>query len=873
MNALNQWLFSSGLMPHGFCYQWKPALLWLHAVSDTLIALAYFSIPVALIYFIRKRRDIPFGWMFICFSVFIAACGATHAMDVWTLWVPSYWFSGGVKVMTVLASVPTAIFLVRVMPSALMVPSSDQMRRTIEQLELQKATLQESEKRFQRMAENIQGIFWMVDPKTKAATYVSPAFEQICETSLEWLYSNPTAYPGLIHPEDRQRVVAGLEKLVETNRFDEEFRVVCPSGKTKWLRGIGFVARDSSVNISTLLGSCQEITARKEMEIHMRESEDRYRDLVENSTDLICTYDLQGRLLSLNELPAKLLGYSREELLNMPLRNMVLPEARAQFDESLLTIQRDGFVKGAMVVVTKTGERRIWEYHNTLRTQGVAAPVVRGMAHDITERKHLEWALRLSEEKFAKAFHSSPAEIVITTVEGAIFLDVNAAFERNSGFTREEVLGRSSLEFGMWKNPDDRAQLVADIAKHGSLRGREVSFRTKSGKTRVTRYSAELIKIGDKQCLLAVSEDITLRKQVEEALRISEEKSSKAFRSSPSTISICTLKEGTFLEVNESFEKQIGYAREELLGRAALDVGLWVRPSEREVLIAEIEKQGHVRDQEVQLRMKSGQVAIFQISVELLELRGEKCLLTVGQDITERKKAEEDLQRVSGQLLRLQDEERRRIAQDLHDSTGQNLVALATMIGQLSRSGALDGRKSRKLLSESKVLAERCIRDVRTLSYTLYPAVLEGIGLVGAIRDYVKGFVKRSGIHVDLELSPSLGRMAPDIELALFRVVQEGLTNIQRHSGSQKAKLRMDRDANLTLEISDFGRSIGANQSEDTGPHFKFGVGISSMQERVKMIGGRLSIDSNGKGTRLLVTIPLGKRDGEKILRSDAQCA
>ena len=464
MNTLNQWLFSSGLMPHGFCYQWKPALIWLHAVSDTLIALAYFSILVALIYFIRRRWDIPFGWMFVCFGVFTAACGATHAMDVWTLWVPSYWIAGGVKVITVLASVPTAIFLIRVMPSALTLPSSEQMRGTIEQLARQKATLQDSEERFQRMAQNIQEIFWTVDPETKGATYVSPAFEQICEVPLESVYANPISYIDLIHPDDRRRVVTGLEQLEGTNHFDEEFRIVCPSGKIKWLRGIGFVVRDSAGKVSTLLGSSQEITARKEMEIQIRESEDRYRDLVENSTDLICTYTLQGRLLSLNELPAKLLGYSRQELLNMPLRNIVIPEARAQFDESLLTIQRDGFVKGAMVVLTKTGERRIWEYHNSLRTEGVAAPVVRGMAHDITDRKNLEWALRLSEDKFAKAFHSSPAEIVITTLEDAVFMDVNAAFERNSGFTRNEVLGHSSIELGMWNNPDDRARLVEDIA-------------------------------------------------------------------------------------------------------------------------------------------------------------------------------------------------------------------------------------------------------------------------------------------------------------------------------------------------------------------------------------------------------------------------
>jgi PAS domain S-box-containing protein len=524
MTTLSEWLFSNGLMPHGFCYQWKPTLIWLHAVSDTLIALAYFSIPVVLIYFVRRRRDLPFGWMFICFGVFISACGATHVMDVWTLWVPSYWFSGGVKVVTALASVPTAVFLVRLMPAALSLPSPEKMRTTIDQLKQQEGILKESEERFRRMAENIQEIFWTMDPETKEVTYASPAFEQICELPLDSLYSNPMSYLELIHPEDRRRVFAGLEKLKDTNRFDEEFRITCPSGVIKWLRGIGFVANDSEGKILTLLGTAQEITARKEMELQSLENEDRYRDLVEHSTDLICTYNLQGRLLSLNELPAKLLGYSREELLNMPLRNIVIPEARAQFDESLLTIQRDGFVKGSMIVITKTGERRIWEYHNTLRTEGVAVPVVRGMAHDITDRKHLEWALRLSEEKFAKAFHSSPVEIVITTLQEDIFLDVNAAFEQNSGFARDEVLGHTSIELGMWNNPDDRALLIEDIMGHGSLREREISFRTKSGKTRVTHYSAEQIKIGDKQCLLAVCEDITLRKQVEEALRISEEK-------------------------------------------------------------------------------------------------------------------------------------------------------------------------------------------------------------------------------------------------------------------------------------------------------------------------------------------------------------
>jgi len=411
-------LFSShDLLPHGFCYQWKPALIWLHAMSDILIALAYFLIPLALIYFVRRRRDLPFSWMFVCFGVFIAACGATHVMEVWTLWVPAYWLAGGVKVITAIASVPTALFLVNLMPKLLSLPSPHEMTAANEELSRRAAALSKTEERFRQMADNIQEIFWILDPQTKEVSYVSPAFEQICELPLDSLYSNPTSYRELIHPQDRPRVLAELEKLESTNRFDEEFRIVCPSGAVKWIRAIGFTAKDPAGTVTTLVGTAQEITARKELEIVTRESEDRYRDLVEHSTDLICTHDLEGRLLSVNELPAKLLGYSREELLNKPMRDFLLPDARAQFDQSLLDIQKHGFVKGLMVVLTKTGERRIWEYHNTLRTDGVTAPVVRGIAHDITDQRRVEKALRLSEEKFSKAFRCSPTILWISTLQ------------------------------------------------------------------------------------------------------------------------------------------------------------------------------------------------------------------------------------------------------------------------------------------------------------------------------------------------------------------------------------------------------------------------------------------------------------------------
>jgi hypothetical protein len=125
-------LLSSGdVMPHAYCYMWRPGLVWLHVVSDLLIALAYFSIPLTLIYFIRKRRDVPFNWIFVCFGMFILACGTTHAMEVWTLWHATYWLSGAVKVITALSSVPTAILLVQLVPQGLALPSPEALRLEI----------------------------------------------------------------------------------------------------------------------------------------------------------------------------------------------------------------------------------------------------------------------------------------------------------------------------------------------------------------------------------------------------------------------------------------------------------------------------------------------------------------------------------------------------------------------------------------------------------------------------------------------------------------------------------------------------------------------------------------------------------------------
>ncbi len=195
-----------------------------------------------------------------------------------------------------------------------------------------------------------------------------------------------------------------------------EFDIIEPltraDGTLTWLKTNKISLRDREGTIVGILGTYEDITERKEAEDALRESEEPFRDLVENIEDLICTHDLQGNLLFVNEAPAKVLGYASTDLIGTNLRSHLAPEVRHHFDEYLATIQSDGHANGLMLVQAKTGEKRVWEYRNTLRTEGPAPPIVRGLARDISELKRSQKELRQSEHRFSLAIEGSSVGIV-----------------------------------------------------------------------------------------------------------------------------------------------------------------------------------------------------------------------------------------------------------------------------------------------------------------------------------------------------------------------------------------------------------------------------------------------------------------------------
>jgi PAS domain S-box-containing protein len=338
--------------------------------------------------------------------------------------------------------------------------------------------------------------------------------------------------------------------------------------------------------------------------------------------------------------------------------------------------------------------------------------------------------------------------------------------------------------------------------------------------------------------------------------------------------------EGRIASWNSGAERIKGYSPDEVIGKsfsifypdADLRSGKPQRQLERAMRSGRVEDQGwRVRKDGSKfwagvvitaLRDRCGRVYGFAKATrdlteqKVTEEALNESLRELQKEVQQRMEAESSLRELSIQLLRLQDEERRRLGQELHDGVGQ-LLAGAKMC--VDRFISQPEKASEEKLLQCQRLLEEAITEVRTVSYLLYPPLLEDVGLHSAAEWYVDGFRHRSGVQVTFGAPSDFGRLPRDIELVLFRVLQESLTNVHRHSGSATARVTLGIENNaVVLEIKDSGKGLGAaipnsNGEADDG----FGVGLRGMKERARHVGGTLSLSSSSNGTTVRVTIPL----------------
>jgi PAS domain S-box-containing protein len=361
--------------------------------------------------------------------------------------------------------------------------------------------------------------------------------------------------------------------------------------------------------------------------------------------------------------------------------------------------------------------------------------------------------------------------------------------------------------------------------------------------------------------MVGISQDVTDQKEAEEKLRKSEAMLAQAER-------LASLGSWEYDVERKSFTWSDQMYR--MLGRPPGDSPVPLEeacaifhPDDRARVwqdVLGIISEGHALENELRFVLPDGQVRIFHSRAVPVKnplgvvhhIRG------MSQDITERKRAEEELRRLSHQLLNIRDDERRRIARELHESAAQTLAALKLTLARLADSIPLKDEHGRQLLASSLQLTEDALQEIRTLSDLMHPAMLDLVGLGPALRWFAAGFSQRTPIHVQVEIEEDFGRLPQETETAVFRIVQEALTNIYRHSASRSAAVRVFRQENsIRVLIEDLSHSTVFPYAS-MAPNAPLGSGLAAIRERVKQLKGEFDIRSApGKGATLSVVLPL----------------
>lgn len=473
-----------------------------------------------------------------------------------------------------------------------------------------------------------------------------------------------------------------------------------------------------------------------------------------------------------------------------------------------------------------------------------------------------ESKLRQSEEQFQSVFEHSATGMALLEVDGR-FRTVNRAFCRMMQMNESDLIG---LQFTDFTHPEDRAKCLLEIeqliAGTKNPLHLEKRYQLKSGAIIWTLVTGSVVRDAEGKPLFLVAQvqDITQRRHAEEALRGSEERLRATLENTPNVAVQWYDKQARVLYWNHASELVYGWTAAEAQGRTldqlilnAEEAASFLRCLER---IAETGEA--VGPMEYRFRRRNGERGVSLTTIFQIPSDGEMRFVCMDVDITEQKRAEEANQEMSIRLLRSQDAERRRLARELHDTTAQELAALVLNLAQLQRLDPAQRGDFDQILKESLALAERAGQEVRTLSYVLHPPELDLLGLPGTIREYAGGVRRRSGMQVEVEIDSDFGRLPREMEIALFRIVQEGLGNVLRHAHSDTAWVRLTRiNDQITLEVRDRGRGIPADRlkqlNEQQGG---VGVGLTGMRERLGPFGGKLTIASGPEGTRISATLP-----------------
>jgi len=524
--------------------------------------------------------------------------------------------------------------------------------------------------------------------------------------------------------------------------------------------------------------------------------------------------------------------------------------------------------------------------------------------HDISAQVHAREAIAESEKWLRLATKAAELGIWHWYPEGDRSTWDNDRMYEIFGRTREDGPFSETEFTSKIVHPDDRDALHRSLLatlQSGARLFAEARIYRKDGACRWVEFTGQLERRNDGStlCILGTVLDITERKQAEERerqmtaeARAATAKFRAVFEQTPVFAGIIKV-DGTVMDANQLCLQACGYRAEEVLGKPFWETGWWRLSQEvqSKIRAATLQAaQGTPYRETLTYHWADGTERLVDFALHpIVDSQGQILFLhPTGVDITDLKRAEENYRRLaetldaevrlrtseleqrnvdvirqseqlrdlSSRLLRTQDEERRRIARELHDSAGQLLTALAITLTRITQNAGSSAAPLAKDADDSQRLVQQLTQEIRTMSYLLHPPLLDEAGLADAVTWYTQGLMERSGLNITLEVAKDFGRLPRDMELVMFRVVQECLTNIHRHSGSKSALIRILREReSIVLSISDEGQGISPerlSQIQSQGS----GVGITGMRERVRQFGGQMHLESDRSGTRVSVKFP-----------------